>query len=45
MLGGVFEGSGRKAPPVVLICRSGKRYEEAGNRLIGKNFNRVYNIE
>jgi hypothetical protein len=45
MLGGVFEGSEHNAVPTLLICRSGKRYEEAGNRLIGKNFNRVYNIE
>ncbi len=45
MLGGVFDGYERKAAPILLICRSGKRSEEAGKRLIEKNFNRVYNIE
>jgi rhodanese-related sulfurtransferase len=45
MLGGVFDGSEHNAVPILLICRSGKRSEEAGNLLIDKSFNRVYNIE
>ena len=45
ILGGVFDGSEHNAVPILLICRSGKRSEEAGKCLIEKNFNRVYNIE
>ena len=45
VLGGVFDGPEHNAVPVLLICRSGKRSEEAGNLLIEKNFSRVYNIE
>lgn len=45
MLGGVFDGSEHNSVPILLICRSGKRSEEAGNLLIEKNFHRVYNIE
>lgn len=45
VLGGVFDGSEHNSVPILLICRSGKRSEEAGNLLIQKSFNRVYNIE
>ncbi len=43
MLGGVVDG-GHGAAPVVLICRSGKRSEEAGRLLIENGFTEVYNV-
>ena len=45
ILGGVIETSEHASVPVVLICRSGNRSEEAGNLLIEHDFKRVYNIE
>lgn len=31
--------------PVLLICRSGKRSLEAGKKLIGAKFNRVFHVD
>ncbi len=45
ILGGVIETSEHASVPVILICRSGNRSEEAGNLLIEHDFKRVYNIE
>ncbi len=45
ILGGVIDSPEHHAAPVLLICRSGKRSEEAGNLLIENGFKRVYNIE
>ena len=44
-LGGVIDTPEHHAVPVLLICRSGKRSEEAGNLLIDNGFKRVYNVE
>jgi rhodanese-related sulfurtransferase len=44
ILGGVIASSAHDSVPVVLICRSGNRSEEAGNLLIGHGFKHVYNI-
>lgn len=45
ILGGVICGDeSHQCAPVILICRSGKRSAEAGQLLIEKDFNRVYNI-
>ncbi len=44
ILGGVIASSAHDSVPVVLICRSGNRSEEAGNLLIGHGFRHVYNI-
>ncbi len=44
ILGGVIESSEHASVPVVLICRSGNRSEEAGNLLLEHGFKRVYNI-
>lgn len=43
MLGGALD-SESGAAPVILICRSGKRSVEAGNRLIEGGFHEVYNV-
>ena len=43
VLGGAASGSGPDAP-VILICRSGKRSKEAGNKLINAGFQAVYHI-
>ncbi|GAB4352499.1 MAG: hypothetical protein Kow006_17080 [Gammaproteobacteria bacterium] len=43
MLGGALD-SDAGAAPVILICRSGKRSVEAGNRLIEAGFQEVYNV-
>ena len=45
ILGGVIESSEHNSVPVVLICRSGNRSEEAGNLLIEHGFKHVYNVE
>lgn len=43
MLGGALD-SEAGAAPVILICRSGKRSVEAGNKLVESGFNEVYNV-
>lgn len=44
MLGGVVcDGEG--CVPILLICRSGKRSLEAGNKLIEEGLPEVYNVE
>ena len=44
LLGGLaHDGSGDNVP-IFLICRSGKRSKEAGERLIEEGFTNVYNI-
>ena len=45
ILGGIIETSDHDSVPVVLICRSGNRSDEAGKLLIEHGFKRVYNIE
>jgi rhodanese-related sulfurtransferase len=45
ILGGVIESSVHDSVPVVLICRSGNRSEEAGNLLIEHGFKHVYNVQ
>ncbi len=37
-------GTNHSHRPIVLICRSGNRSQEAGEALEGQGFNRVYNI-
>ena len=37
--------AGRKERPVVLICRSGNRSQEAGEALERAGFSRVFNVE
>ncbi len=43
MLGGL-NCDGDSCTPVVLICRSGKRSQEAGEALLKEGFNNVYNV-
>lgn len=43
MLGGVLD-SKSGAAPVILICRSGKRSVEAGNKLVEAGFSEIYNV-
>ena len=45
ILGGVIASSAHDSVPVVLICRSGNRSEEAGNLLIEHGFKHVYNVK
>ena len=45
ILGGVINSDDHSSVPVVLICRSGNRSEEAGRLLIENGFTHVYNIE
>ena len=45
VLGGVINTPDHQAVPILLICRSGNRSEEAGNLLVENGFRRVYNIE
>lgn len=45
ILGGVIDSPEHHAVPVLLICRSGKRSEEAGVLLLENGFHLVYNIE
>ena len=44
LLGGIGLGEHGDDPPVLLICRSGKRSHEAGNLLINNGFTEVYNV-
>ena len=44
ILGGVIEYTDHDSVPVILICRSGNRSEEAGNLLISQGFQHVYNV-
>ena len=45
VLGGIIESPEHHSVPVLLICRSGNRSDEAGKLLIENGFTRVYNIE
>ena len=45
VLGGIIESPEHHSVPVMLICRSGNRSDEAGKLLIENGFTRVYNIE
>jgi rhodanese-related sulfurtransferase len=45
LLGGlVHEGDDRQSVPVLLICRSGKRSQEAGALLLKEGFDTVFSI-
>ena len=44
ILGGVIEYADHDSVPVILICRSGNRSEEAGTLLIAQGFKNVYNV-
>jgi rhodanese-related sulfurtransferase len=44
MLGGLSHISEQKSAPVLLICRSGKRSLEAGEKLVEAGFTEVYNV-
>lgn len=43
ILGGV-SGSATEGVPIILICRSGKRSKEAGDKLIESGFTKIYNV-
>ncbi len=45
ILGGTSSIEPNDEVPVVLICRSGKRSQEAGNLLISKGLTQVYNVD
>lgn len=45
ILGGIIDSPEHHSVPVVLICRSGNRSDEAGKLLVENGFKRVYNIE
>lgn len=45
MLGGVSAAHEEKAAPVILICRSGKRSQEAGELLLKEGFTNVYHVD
>ena len=45
ILGGVIDSPEHNSVPVLLICRSGNRSDEAGQLLVKNGFKRVYNIE
>jgi rhodanese-related sulfurtransferase len=45
ILGGVIDSTEHHSVPVLLICRSGNRSDEAGKLLVENDFHRVYNIE
>ena len=45
ILGGIITSPEHDSVPVVLICRSGNRSEEAGKLLIEHGFRHVYNVE
>jgi rhodanese-related sulfurtransferase len=45
ILGGVIDTPNHHGVPVLLICRSGKRSDEAGQLLVENGFHNVYNIE
>jgi len=44
VLGGIIESPEHHSVPVILICRSGNRSDEAGKLLVGNGFTRVYNV-
>ena len=44
MLGGLSHISEKPSAPVLLICRSGKRSLEAGEKLVEAGFTEVYNV-
>lgn len=44
ILGGVSEDS-HNTVPIILICRSGKRSNEAGIKLVEAGFSNVYNVD
>jgi len=44
MLGGVCD-QGESTPPIILICRSGKRSVDAGNVLLSAGFHNVCHID
>jgi len=44
MLGGVCD-QGESTPPIILICRSGKRSVDAGNVLLEAGFHNVCHID
>ena len=44
LLGGLSH-TGKGNVPIVLICRSGKRSQEAGQALLAAGFAQVYNVE
>lgn len=44
MLGGVCD-QGESTPPIILICRSGKRSVDAGNVLLDAGFHNVCHID
>ncbi len=44
MLGGVVDGSDGSVP-IILICRSGKRSNEAGQVLVDAGISNVYNVD
>ena len=44
VLGGLEHDAQGHNVPVVLICRSGKRSHEAGEKLINEGFHEVYNV-
>jgi rhodanese-related sulfurtransferase len=45
MLGGVSQTADAKTPPIILICRSGKRSLEAGETLLAAGLQHVYNVD
>ncbi len=44
VLGGVIDSENIESAPIVLICRSGKRSAQAGEKLIEAGFKRIYNV-
>ena len=45
ILGGVISSDEIQSAPVILICRSGKRSAQAGNKLLEAGFQNVYNVD
>lgn len=45
VLGGIIDSPEHHSVPVLLICRSGNRSDEAGKLLVENGFTRVYNIQ
>lgn len=45
MLGGTICSDEGECPPILLICRSGRRSLEAGEKLVEEGISNVYNIE
>ncbi len=45
VLGGIIDSPEHHSVPVLLICRSGNRSDEAGKFLIENGFTHIYNIE